>query len=85
MKDFFRLLELAREYRGRMAVAFIASLLYGGAQAALLYVIQYIVDQVLQNGEGLIPVSIAILGLSLVKGVGSYAASVMMTDVGQRV
>jgi subfamily B ATP-binding cassette protein MsbA len=85
VKDFLRLLELAREYRGRMAVAFIASLLYGGAQAALLYVIQYIVDQVLQNGGGLLSVSIAILGLSLIKGVGSYAASVMMTDVGQRV
>lgn len=87
MKDFLRLLELAKAYRGRMVLAFVASLLYGGAQGALLYVIQYIVDEVLRkgDGDGLMRVSIAILGLSIVKGVGSYAASVMMTDVGQRV
>jgi subfamily B ATP-binding cassette protein MsbA len=85
VKDFVRLLDLAKAYRGRMTVALIASLLYGGAQAALLYVIQYIVDDVLKNGGGLRNVSIAILGLSLIKGIGSYAAGVMMTDVGQRV
>ncbi len=85
MIDFLRLLELARAYRGRMMVALVASLLYGASQAGLLYVIQDIVDQVLQNGAGLERVMIAILTLSLVKGVGSYAAGVMMTDVGQLV
>jgi subfamily B ATP-binding cassette protein MsbA len=48
-------------------------------------VIEKIVDQVLKSGDGLMTVSLAILGLSVVKGVGSYAAGVMMTDVGQRV
>lgn len=85
MKDFLRLLDLAKAYRGRMALALVASLLYGGAQAGLLYVIEKIVDQVLKTGEGLMSVSVAILGLSVIKGVGSYAAGVMMTDVGQRV
>jgi subfamily B ATP-binding cassette protein MsbA len=85
VKDFLRLLELARAYRGRIILASIASLLYGAAQGGLLYVIKFIVDGVLKNGEGILPVAIAILGLSLVKGLGSYGAGVLMTDVGQRV
>lgn len=85
MKDFLRLLELAKAYRGRMVLALIASLLYGASQAALLYVVKVIVDQVLKDGSGLTKVMAMILGLSVVKGLGSYAASVMMTEVGQRV
>lgn len=85
MTDFLRLLELAKAYRGRMMLALAASLLYGASQAGMLYVVEEIVDQVLQTGEGLDRVMVAILTLSLFKGIGSYAAGVMMTDVGQRV
>lgn len=85
VKDFLRLLELAKAYRGRMAVALVASLFYGASQASLLYVVKVIVDKVLKDGSDLGNVMAMILGLSVIKGIGSYAASVMMTDVGQRV
>lgn len=85
MIDFLRLLDLAKAYRGRIILASIASLLYGASQAGLLYVIKFIVDQVLTDGRGLGRVTIAILCLSAVKGIGSYAAGFLMTDVGQRV
>jgi subfamily B ATP-binding cassette protein MsbA len=85
VKDFLRLLDLAKAYRGRIILASVASLLYGASQAGLLYVIKIIVDQVLKDGGALGRVTIAILALSAIKGAGSYAAGFLMTDVGQRV
>jgi subfamily B ATP-binding cassette protein MsbA len=83
--DFLRLLELARAYRGRIILASVASLIYGASQGGLLYIVKYIVDGVLKTGDGLGLLSAAILGLSVTKGIASYGAGVVMTDVGQRV
>jgi len=85
VKDFLRLLELARAYRGRMALAFLASLIYGLSQFGLAQVIKLIVDDVLIKGEGLGFVMVAMLVLSALRGIGGYASGVLMTDVGQRV
>src|SRR5687768_2834130 len=59
--------------------------LYGAASAALAALIQPIFDEVLPTRQGLLPITLAILGVYLVKGLGSYLSGYLMTDVGQRV
>ena len=59
--------------------------LYGAASAALASLIQPIFDEVLPNRQNLLPITIAILGVYVLKGVGSYLSGYLMTDVGQRV
>jgi subfamily B ATP-binding cassette protein MsbA len=59
--------------------------LYGAASAGIAALIKPIVDRVLRTGEGLGTVAAAILILYLLKGVGAYVSSYLMTDVGQQV
>ena len=59
--------------------------LYGAASAGVAALIQPIFDEVLPNRENLAPIAIAILVVYLLKGIGSYLSSYLMTDVGQRV
>lgn len=85
MKDFLRLLEHARPYRGRLALAMVALTVYAASQAAFMYVIQEIIKAVMETGAGLGFVMAAVLVLSVIRGVAGYASAVVMTDVGQRV
>ncbi|HEY6362435.1 MAG TPA: lipid A export permease/ATP-binding protein MsbA [Vicinamibacterales bacterium] len=85
MNAFRRLLEYARPHRARLAAALAAMVLYGAASAALAALIQPVFDEVLPNRQNLLPITLAILGIYLVKGVGSYLSGYLMTDVGQRV
>jgi subfamily B ATP-binding cassette protein MsbA len=82
---FLRLLEYARPYRGRLAGAIAAMIVYGVASAGIAYLIQPIFDQVLPTGQSLGFVVTAVLGLYFFKGIGAYLSSYLMTDVGQRV
>jgi subfamily B ATP-binding cassette protein MsbA len=81
----FRLLEYSRPYRGRLAAAFGAMVLYGAASAAIAALIQPIFDQVLPTRENLVPIAAAILIVYFLKGIGAYLSGYLMTDVGQRV
>src|SRR6185295_17416880 len=47
--------------------------------------IQPIFDQVLPRRENLVPISIALLSIYLIKGISAYLSGYWMTDVGQRV
>jgi ATP-binding cassette, subfamily B, bacterial MsbA len=85
MKVFFRLLEYARPHRARLAAALGAMVLYGAASAGVAALIQPIFDEVLPSRENLAPIAVAILVVYLLKGVGAYLSSYLMTDVGQRV
>jgi len=85
VKVFFRLLEYARPHRARLAAALGAMVLYGAASAGIAALIQPIFDEVLPNRENLAPIAMAILVVYLLKGVGAYLSSYLMTDVGQRV
>jgi len=60
-------------------------LLYAAASAALAYLIKPIFDSVLPNRGALGWVAGAIVGVYLLKGLGSYASVFLMADVGQRV
>jgi subfamily B ATP-binding cassette protein MsbA len=59
--------------------------IYAAASAGIAALIQPILDNVLPYRERLGLVAWGIVGLNLLKGIGSYGSSYLMTDVGQRV
>ena len=83
--EFLRLLRLAAPYRGRLYAAFVAMLFDAIASASLIWVIKRITDDVLLTGRHLGLVIGVILAIYIVKGIGSYSSTILMTDVGQRV
>ncbi len=80
-----RLFRYARPYRGRLGWAVAAMLVYAAGAAGLAALIKPIFDEVLVNQRQLEVTAWAIIGLYLVKGLGSYASTYLMADVGQRV
>jgi subfamily B ATP-binding cassette protein MsbA len=60
-------------------------LLYAIGSAGVAALIRTTIDEVLPHGTNLAFVAWAVIGLTLLKGVGSYGSSYLMTDVGQRV
>jgi subfamily B ATP-binding cassette protein MsbA len=82
---FLRLIAYARPYRGRLAAAAVAMIVYGAASAGVAALIQPILDRVLPRHEELAQITTAILALYLIKGAGAYLSGYWMTDVGQRV
>jgi subfamily B ATP-binding cassette protein MsbA len=82
---FFRLVQYARPYRGRLLAAIGAMLLYGAASAGVASQVQPILDEVLPTRERLGSTIVIVLVFYLVKGVGAYLSGYWMADVGQRV
>src|SRR5262245_195960 len=60
-------------------------LVYAAGSAGLAWLIQWIFDEVLRNQQHLALIGWAIVGLYLLKGIGSYVSSYLMASVGQRV
>jgi subfamily B ATP-binding cassette protein MsbA len=85
VKEFRRLLEYARPYRGRITTALAAMLLYGLGSAGLPLLVKPIFDDVLTATSDVARVAGLILAAYLLKGVGGYVSAVLMADVGQRV
>jgi ATP-binding cassette, subfamily B, bacterial MsbA len=80
-----RLFGYATPYRGRMAWAVLGMVVYAIGSAGLAYLIKPIFDSVLPKQQEVAFIAWAIVGVYLLKGVGSYASSYLMADVGQRV
>jgi subfamily B ATP-binding cassette protein MsbA len=80
-----RLLGYARPYKVRLGWAVVAMALYAIGSAGLAALIKTIFDNVLQDRSQLGIVAWAIIGLNLLKGIGSYGSAYMMAWVGQRV
>ena len=85
MNPLTRLFGYARPYRVRLGLAVVAMVLYAVGSAGLAALIKPILDKVLPNEQKLGFVAWAIVGVYLLKGVGSYVSSYLMADVGQRV
>ena len=86
MNPFLRLLAYARPYRGRLAAAAAAMLVYGAASAGVAALIQPIFDRGPSRGtRSSRRSSPRSSSLYLIKGVGAYLSGYLMTDVGQRV
>jgi len=80
-----RLFGYATPYRGRMAWAVGGMIVYAIGSAGLAYLIKPIFDSVLPKQQEVSFIAWAIVGVYLLKGIGSYASSYLMADVGQRV
>ena len=80
-----RLFEYATPYRARMLWAVLGMILYAIGSAGLAYLIKPIFDSVLPKQQDVAVVAWAIVGVYLLKGIGSYGSSYLMADVGQRV
>jgi subfamily B ATP-binding cassette protein MsbA len=85
VNSFFRLLRYATPYRGRLAWAVLAMVIYAVASALVIYLIRPILDELLPNQQGLRTIAFSLIGLYFFKGVGSYFSGYLMEDVGQRV
>ncbi|MGE0454171.1 MAG: ABC transporter ATP-binding protein [Vicinamibacteria bacterium] len=83
-RDIRRLLTYTRPYRGRLALAWLATAVYAAAGASLAWTIKPIFDEVLIQGINKGRVASLILGLYLLKGIGSYFATTLVASVGQR-
>src|SRR6185437_2499069 len=82
---FERLFAYTRPYRGRMALAVAAMVVYALGDAGQAWLVRPIVDKTLPVGSNLSLIAWGIVGVYLLKGVGSYISSYVMTGVGQRV
>jgi ATP-binding cassette, subfamily B, bacterial MsbA len=72
-------------YRVRLLWALVGMVVYAIGYATLAYLVKPIFDNVLPNQEGVATIAELIVVVYLLKGMGSYASSYLMTDVGQRV
>src|SRR3954463_14541432 len=80
-----RLFAYSRPYRGRLAWAIVGMVVYAIGSAGLAYLIKPIFDNLLPRQQDVAFTAQAIVVVYLLKGMGSYASSYLMTDVGQRV
>ena len=80
-----RLFGYATPYRGRLAAAVGGMLVYAVGSAGLAALVKPILDNVLVNQARLAFTAWALVGVYLLKGIGSYISSYLMADVGQRV
>jgi subfamily B ATP-binding cassette protein MsbA len=85
VNSFFRLLRYAKPYKGRLAWAVLAMVIYAVASALVIYLIRPILDELLPNQQGLRTIAFSLIFLYFLKGVGSYFSGYLMEDVGQRV
>jgi len=80
-----RLFRYATPYRGRLSWAVVGMIVYAIGSAGLAWLIKPIFDSVLPKQQEVALIAWGIVGVYLLKGIGSYASSYLMADVGQRV
>jgi subfamily B ATP-binding cassette protein MsbA len=80
-----RLFGYAVPYRSRLVWALAGMIVYAIGSAGLAYLIKPIFDQVLPKQQEVSLIAWAVVGAYFLKGIGSYASSYLMADVGQRV
>jgi len=83
---FRRLLVHARPYRGRMLLGVLAMAVYAAGNLGQARLVKDIIDGVLvPDPVNVKRIILLLLGTYLIKGLGTYASSFLMTDMGQRV
>ena len=80
-----RLFRYSSPYGGRLAWAVAGMVIYAAGSAGLAYLIKPIFDAVLPEQREVAFIAWAIIGVYVLKGIGSYVSSYLMADVGQRV
>src|SRR5256885_17107172 len=80
-----RLFGYTRPYRGRLGWAIVGMVVYAVGSAGLAFLIKPIFDNLLPKQQDVALTAWAIVAVYLLKGMGSYASSYLMADVGPRV
>jgi subfamily B ATP-binding cassette protein MsbA len=80
-----RLFAYAKPYRGRLVLALVAMVVYAAGEMGQAALVKPIIDSTLPLGNGLALMAWGIIGVFVVKGIGSYVSSYVMVGVGQRV
>jgi subfamily B ATP-binding cassette protein MsbA len=80
-----RLFQYSVPYRFRLGWAVVGMIVYAIGSAGLAYLVRPIFNEALPNRQGVAAIAWGIVGVYLLKGVGSYVSSYLMADVGQRV
>jgi subfamily B ATP-binding cassette protein MsbA len=80
-----RLFGYALPYRTRLGWALVGMIIYAIGSAGLAYLIKPIFDSLLPKQQDVAFIAWAVVGVYFLKGLGSYASSYLMADVGQRV
>jgi ATP-binding cassette, subfamily B, bacterial MsbA len=83
-RQFLRLFSYTAPYRGRLILAWLATAAYAGAGALLAYMVKHVFDDALFASRYVGWVGGIILGLYLVKGIGSYFSTTLVAAVGQQ-
>jgi subfamily B ATP-binding cassette protein MsbA len=79
-----RLLAYARPHRTLIVVGWLATVVYGVSNAALVYMIKLIFDDVLIGTSRFREVAIAIVTLYALKGMGAYFSTTLFSEAGQK-
>ncbi len=91
MKEFRRLLGYAAPFRGRLALAVLAMVVYAAGSVGLMLIVREIFDLLTRlefkqvQPTAVNPIAVALIAAFAVKGLGAYFSSYLMTEVGQRV
>jgi subfamily B ATP-binding cassette protein MsbA len=91
VREFRRLLGYAAPFRGRLALAVLAMVVYAAGSVGIMLVVKEVFDLLTKLQFKQVPrmgasqVAIALMAAFAIKGLGAYASSYLMTEVGQRV
>jgi subfamily B ATP-binding cassette protein MsbA len=79
-----RLFGYSKPYRWRLGGAVVAMAVYAAGDAGQAILVKPIVDRTLLFGDSLAVMAWGIVGVYVLKGIGSYVSSYVMVGVGQR-
>jgi len=84
---FKRLLKLAKPHALRFSVAMICMLVVGATTSVLAFLVKPTLDEIFlkQNAKMLQWIPLAVVGIYLIKGACSYAQTILMNFIGQRI
>ena len=85
MTPLYRLIGYARPYRGRFVAALAAMAIYAAANAGVTLQIRPMIDEVLTGKMVFAAFAWIVIGGYILKGIGGYFSTFLMTDIGQRV
>ncbi|MBU0651401.1 MAG: lipid A export permease/ATP-binding protein MsbA [Proteobacteria bacterium] len=87
LEIFKRLLKLAKPHAVKFSIAMICMLVVGATTSALAFLVKPTLDEIFlkQNASMLKWIPLAVVGIYLVKGACSYAQTILMNFIGQRI
>ena len=87
MNIFKRLLKLAKPHAAKFSIALLCMLVVGATTSALAFLVKPALDEIFlkKNSAVLQWIPLAVVGIYLTKGACSYAQTVLMNFIGQRI